>query len=320
MRLSAAIVQAGETSCPPPLVIMGCAASSSAYGPPPLLTEVNGGFTDAIGEITKRRTGYVLESDAVGRAGATPWNAWFVREGGANKALDIKDDAGRVVYKIMPHGQAEATAQNFYENMRGRQKMHFVDGADKKLLVLERKQDLDVTKMELLSSKYYFYTYSPNFEGQASTEVDNDDLPLYPFAWAPDPQFRTYAMNEKEPGKHVKRFKTSNDEADSVTVLRYTRLELSPFRAAIKTPEGSAAAGDEYDRTILATVAKDFYLMSISAGAGAKDAKYFTWSKDMPAQWGVDCAAGMDSLLVIAICISAGCNTARVQFEGLGYA
>ena len=55
---------------------------------------------------------------------------------------------------------------------------------------------------------------------------------------------------------HVKRFKTSNDKAESVTVLRYKRLE-TPFRMAIKSAEGSVGGQDEYDRTILATAAAD---------------------------------------------------------------
>ena len=306
-----------RATCSPSDDEMGCCMSGT-YGPPPLLTEVKGGFTDGIGEITTRRTGYVLECETHGIKATTPWGAYFVRYGGANKVLDIKDDAGRVVYKIMPHGQPQVTNRNYRENSLGRMKMHFVDGTGTtKLLVLERKfhigghSGVDVAA----DGEYYFYTYSPSFEGQASTTVDNDGAQLYPYAWAPDPEIKLpLAIGEREPLYHVKRFKTSNDKADSVTVLRYKRLETSPFRMAIKSAEGSVGGQDEYDRTILATAAADKYLMSISAGAGA-DGKYFTWTKEFDsktgkrdAQWGVDCAAGMDSLLVIAIVVSSGCN------------
>ena len=60
-----------------------------------------------------------------------------------------------------------------------------MDGADKKLLVLERKQDLDVTKMELLSPSTTF-TLPPNFEARRAPK-DNDDLLLYPFGGHPTP-------------------------------------------------------------------------------------------------------------------------------------
>ena len=114
----------------------------------------------------------------------------------------------------------------------------------------------------------------------------------------------------------IKLFQASNDAADAVCVLRYKIIEKMPFRMLIKRGEPSAAdatPGAEHDPDVVATAANDIYLMSNSAGKGV-DGKYFKWDREFDkhgkrnTEWGIDCAAGVDSLLVLAVVITAGPN------------
>ena len=113
---------------------------------------------------------------------------------------------------------------------------------------------------------------------------------------------------------NVKLFTTSNDAADTVDMLRYKLIEKMPFRMLIKKAAAETDAQESlYDLGVVATAGNDMYLMNVSGGKGI-DGKYFKWNKEFDSkgkrdtEWGVDCAAGMDPLLVLAIVISAGPN------------
>ena len=88
---------------------------------------------------------------------------------------------------------------------------------------------------------------------------------------------------------------------DAVIVLRYRMVEKSPYRVTIRTT-AEVRKDDNYDLSLVATAGKDKYLMSL--GGGAANDTFFTWNDD--GEWGVDCAAGCDSLLVLATVICAG--------------
>ena len=116
---------------------MGCCASSYPFKPPNL-TIVNGGFTSGLGEITTERTGYILDCETHGEKQTTPWSAYFIRDAGAGKVLPIRDHTGRVVYNIMPHGQARVCNNNFRANSLARMKMHITNAHDgSKMVVLQ---------------------------------------------------------------------------------------------------------------------------------------------------------------------------------------
>ena len=102
----------------------------------------------------------------------------------------------------------------------------------------------------------------------------------------------------------VKLFKTSNNEDDAVSVLRYRVVEKSPFRVVMRATEATKQ-DDQYDLSLVATAGKDTYLMSLGSGSAA-DGKFFTWNTEK--EWGVDCAAGLDPVLVIATVMCAGPN------------
>ena len=97
----------------------------------------------------------------------------------------------------------------------------------------------------------------------------------------------------------MKLFKKSNSEADAVGVLRVQVVEMQPLRIMIKGMT-DANASDSYDPSVLATAAVDPYLMSLSGG------KYFEWDRQQ--ECGIDCAGGVDSLLVIAAAMSVSPN------------
>ena len=107
---------------------MGCGSSSAfAYGPaPPNLDQADGAYDSGVGEINRRRTGYVL--DVQGAKYTNPWQKYFSREGQASGG-DIKDHTGRVVYTILPHtGDPNVTMANAVENALSRKQMHIVKG------------------------------------------------------------------------------------------------------------------------------------------------------------------------------------------------
>ena len=293
---------------------MGCAASSATYGPPPNLNVANGGAEVGLGEITSRRTGYVLNSNALDQGAYRPWNAWFVRDGGIGKILDVRDHTGRVVYQILPHGEPEKVLKNMMKTTAARRSMHILKASDKsKLAVLDRNvvakySEINPVYGTITSDSFTLYSYAPNFEGQASTKTDRDGEALYPYAVLPDPGGNAEglslprAINEKAPPtpKVFKLFKTSNDPAEAEPVLRYRCVEKEPARLIFRSIASAAEQPD--DLNILATAASDFYLQTIGGGSGAAPAKYFSWEK--PNEWGVDCAAGVDSLLVIVATIA----------------
>ena len=108
---------------------MGCGGSAYAMKNPNFHV-ANGGCTRAMGEITSARTGYVLKAEALGYKANSPWSAYFVREGGAGKILDIRDHTGRVVYQILPHGAGAVNGQNYTENTLLRNKMHIMKAGE----------------------------------------------------------------------------------------------------------------------------------------------------------------------------------------------
>ena len=83
--------------------------------------------------------------------------------------------------------------------------------------------------------------------------------------------------------------------------LEATDKIVGPFRMRVKrlrTPTGAEVErelGGTEDLDVLATAGSDYYLMKIGGG------EYFTW--DMKHEVGVDVAAGVDPLLVIALVI-----------------
>ena len=133
----------------------------------------------------------------------------------------------------------------------------------------------------------------------------------------PDPEVGLpKGVNERE--------KLRGEALQGIRRLRGCRLRLALLPArGYAIPDGVKAlrahpASDEneevgYDANVIATAASDPYLMSISGGRGA-DGKYFRWNKEFDsrgrrdAEWGVDCAKGVDSLLLIATVITAGAN------------
>merc|ERR1712023_23480 len=105
----------------------------------------------------------------------------------------------------------------------------------------------------------------------------------------------------------VQLFKSSNEEAAAVTALTYKVVERSPFRLILKdaTHTSEVPPGAEYDPSVLATACTDAYLMSLSGsmpGSGPSGPG-FKWDKET--EWGVDCASGVDPLLVLAAVITA---------------
>lgn len=304
-------------------VYMGCCTSTGYFAPTayPNLEKADGLFTSGLGEITTRRTGFILKCETHGEKQTTPWSAYFVRDAGSGKPLDIKNHTGRVVYHILPHGCGRATTHNFRENSLARMKMHITCADGSKAAVLKRMMYIGGSSGRDIASDgtYMLYSYAPSFNGQQSTEQDKDGQPLYPYAVMPDPEVGLpKGVNEREKLREVRRFKASDACEDAVCVLRYLRLEDTPFRMVVKGPPGAHPASDEneevgYDANVIATAASDPYLMSISGGRGA-DGKYFRWNKEFDsrgrrdAEWGVDCAKGVDSLLLIATVITAGAN------------
>ena len=301
---------------------MGCGGSAFAYGPaPPNLVKANGGFESGLGEVNDRRTGYKLDTRTL-NADHSSWNAYFCRESAASGHLH-QGPYRRVVYKVLPHREPPVKSGNFNcpgdgpANAVSRSMMHIVKGSDQsKLAVLQLGCSL--TGMPTTAMKYQsmvtdgtfkLYSYAPNFDGQTSLTKDRDGEPLYLHAMLDDPQNGAMpepAMNERVPHYHLKLFKTSSSVEDAVPVLRYKAVAKAPYRVIVKGMAVPVTPGDSdtHDPEVLATIASDYYLMSQS-GDEPND-RYFTWDKQN--QWGVDCAAGVDSLLVICVAMSVGPN------------
>lgn len=289
---------------------MGC-AGSKYFSVEPNLHVANGSCVFGIGEITAARTGYVLKAEAFGHKANTPWTAYFVREG-AGKTLDVRDHTGRVVYQIKPHGAPPVSNQNVNDNTITRNKMHIVKAdTSSKVAVLKRMFYVSASGQLQSDGTFVLYSYSPNFEGQSSTDADKDGEALYPFASLPDPPIRAPPKN----GFYdISLFAKSNEVEDATIALQYKILEKMPFRMFVRKaesaaePTGGVAEPSTYDMSVVATVANDPYLTKISGG------EYFKWNREFDkkgrrdTEWGVDCAAGVDSLLVIAAAMTGGPN------------
>ena len=204
---------------------MGCGGSSGfAYGRlPPNLTLANGGCTSGVGEITRARTGFVLEMYC-GSAQDTAWNRYSVRDGDAS-GYDIKDHNGRVVYKVLSHNTAAPTMANYIETALSRSMMHIADASDQRVAVLERCVHRVTSGIQGLASMgFILYSYAPNFDGQQSTKADRNGAALFPYACFPDPEGTVVgrlpeAANEKKPSVYARLFQTSNSEDDAVCLL-----------------------------------------------------------------------------------------------------
>jgi len=157
---------------------MGCSASVPEVD----LNTVNGGMTTSIpgltGGVTTARTGYVMKEK------------FFSWSGDDYK---IMTDTGQVALQVK--GKAISV----------RDMMVFLDPAGNKIAMLQKK---------LLSvrSTFQLYSYSPNFEGQESTETEGG-TPVYRYAHIEDVIMS--ALGEA----HLKKYETSNDEAALVPYL-----------------------------------------------------------------------------------------------------
>jgi len=248
------------------------------------------------------RSGYVLPIDP---ANGSAWMRYM-----KNAAIEIKNDAGKVCFKVLPHGmtvKALESALNFPEqNAQGPDvgsahpcmKMHLTLPSGEKAAVLQHRllrKEYDSSKTgekwtRWVDEKWMLFAYSPCFDGQQSSESDRDGAPLYAYAKITKTRVTLVTADGSE--------SAVSGLAPLVECITSNYMSVQ-YRRTLPHDAGQPAKSDqaeEYDLSVIATGASRPYLMSKSGGAS--DGTYFAWSRET--ELGVDVAAGVDALLVIA--------------------
>lgn len=216
---------------------MGCGASKKK-SPPPDLSAVQGGQTSGICGVTKERSGYVLKQKMFSWSGDD---------------FQVKDHTDAVAYVVK--GKAMS--------LRDRMVISTPDGEKKALLQ---------KKLAAIRSTFQLYTYSPNFEGQESTEKDADDAPVYRFAFIEN-QLSSIV------GKQVFKLYATSNEDDATVGLWENHVQFAlRYKARIKK-----YGEDE----VVATAGETTF-----------------WQWEGASTIGIEMAAGLDSLALLAFCIA----------------
>ena len=220
---------------------MGCGGST-----PVDLAEVNGGMNSSnIGPVNGTQVGFVLKQKMFSWSG----DDFVIKNHTEAEAFKIKGNA-----------------------LSLRDKMHITDPEGKKLAVLQRK-------LMALRPTFYVYSYTPNFEGQESTEEDRDKEPVYRYAFVQD-QFASLLGRQI-----VKKFTTSNEEKEAVGVFEIFVQAAIKFKCRIKkymTPEEKKAKDKDEEQQVIAT---------------AGETSFFQW--EGKTTLAIEMATGCDVLLIL---------------------
>lgn len=171
-------------------VDMGCGSSM-----PEDLSTVDAGMATGIGPMSKGQMGLIIKQ-----------KFWSL----SSDTFSIKDHTGQAVIGVKGNWTSL------------RDKMHITDVEGNKIAVMQRK-------ILALRSTFYIFSYTPNFDGQESTEKDMDNVPLYRHAYVQD-QFKSVLGRQI-----VKKFVSSNKEADAVGVYEIFSQFTFKFICKIKT-------------------------------------------------------------------------------------
>ena len=233
---------------------MGCGSST-----PIDLTTVNGGMSSGLQSISRTRLGFVLEQKLFSFSG---------------NSFAIKDNTGQEHFHVK--GNASSLGD----------KMHVTDAAGVKVAVMQEK-------MLALRSTFYIYSYKPNFDGQESTETDQDGEGLYRYAFLED-QMLDFGGRQV-----VKRFLTSNEQDKAVGAFEIESVGTFEFTCHIKTyltPEEKKKGGKQ---EVIATAGETTFFKLEGATS-----------------IGVEMAPGCDVLLVLLGMVAAEkiSNATGVEF------
>merc|ERR1712166_735251 len=110
------------------------------------------------------------------KAGSAPTHAWLDAAGGGHQVLPAKGHLSQPRRDGAEGSGRQRRIQARQERALGRQAF-VTDPKGNKLALLRR----DIT-FPAAHAKFTTFSYKPNFEGQDSTDVDADDVAIYPFA------------------------------------------------------------------------------------------------------------------------------------------